>query len=115
MPSRKKKLERATVIGVFATRAEAEAALRDLRAAGFKDDQIGMVARNASGKMVDESGETYAEEGAAVGAVAGAGAGALVGWGVLTGAIPVIGPVLALGTLGTILVNAAGGAAIAGI
>ena len=29
--------------------------------------------------------------------------------------IPVIGPVLAIGTLGTILLNAAGGAAIAGI
>src|SRR5205085_1981109 len=29
--------------------------------------------------------------------------------------IPVIGPALALGTLGTILVNAAGGAAIAGL
>jgi len=29
--------------------------------------------------------------------------------------IPVVGPVLALGTLGTILLNAAGGAAIAGI
>ena len=29
--------------------------------------------------------------------------------------IPVVGPVLAIGTLGTILLNAAGGAAIAGI
>jgi len=114
MPSRKK-LKHATVVGVFNTRAEAEAALRDLRAAGFKDDQIGMVARNASGKLVDETGETYAEEGAAVGAVAGAATGAAVGAGILAGVIPVIGPVMALGTLGTILVNAAGGAAIAGV
>jgi len=114
MPSRKK-LKNATVVGVFNTRAEADAALRDLRAAGFKDEQLGMVARNASGKLVDETGETYAEEGAAVGAVAGAATGAAVGAGILAGVIPVIGPVLALGTLGTILVNAAGGAAIAGI
>jgi uncharacterized protein (TIGR02271 family) len=34
---------------------------------------------------------------------------------VLTGVIPVVGPVLAVGALGTILLNAAGGAAIAGI
>lgn len=111
----RKKLKHANVIGVFATRAEAEAALRDLRAAGFKDDQIGMVGRNAAGKMEDESGETYAEEGAAAGAVAGAVGGAAVGAGIIAGVIPVIGPVLALGTLGTILVNAAGGAAIAGV
>jgi uncharacterized protein (TIGR02271 family) len=114
MPSRRK-LKHATVVGVFNTRAEAEAALRDLRAAGFKEDRVGMVARNPSGKLVDENDETYAEEGAAVGAVAGAGAGALVGWGVLSGVVPVIGPAIALGTLGTILANAAGGAVIAGI
>jgi hypothetical protein len=29
--------------------------------------------------------------------------------------IPVIGPVLAIGTLGTVLLNAAGGAAVAGV
>jgi len=49
------------------------------------------------------------------GLAAGAGIGALVGLGVWTGIIPVIGPVLALGTLGTILLNAAGGAAVAGL
>jgi uncharacterized protein (TIGR02271 family) len=38
-----------------------------------------------------------------------------VGAGILAGVIPVIGPVLALGTLGTVLVNAAGGAALVGI
>jgi len=74
MPSRRK-LKHATVVGVFNTRAEAEAALRDLRAAGFKEDQIGMVARNASGKLVDESGETYAEEGPPSGRSSGPGSG----------------------------------------
>jgi hypothetical protein len=105
-----------TVIGVFYTRAEAEAAIRDLRTAGFADDRIGMVARDSDGNIVTEKGgDTMAEEGAAAGAVVGAGAGALVGLGVLTGTIPVIGPVLAIGTLGTILLNAAGGAAILGL
>lgn len=105
-----------SVVGVFYTRSEAEAAVRDLRAAGYADDSIGMIARDAEGNMVNErNDETLAGEGAAAGAVVGAGAGALVGLGVLAGTIPVIGPVLALGTLGTVLVNAAGGAAILGI
>lgn len=104
------------VVGVFYTRSEAERAIRDLRTAGFADDRIGMVARDADGKIrAEKGGETLAEEGAAAGAAVGAGAGALVGLGVLTGTIPVIGPVLALGTLGTILLNAAGGAAILGL
>jgi uncharacterized protein (TIGR02271 family) len=115
MPTRKNKLKHATVVGVFATRAEAEAAVRDLRAAGFKDEHIGLIGRNAAGKLEDESGETYAEEGAATGAIAGAGAGALVGLGVLAGVIPAIGPAIVAGTLGTILTNAVGGAAIAGL
>jgi hypothetical protein len=106
-----------TTVGVFETRAAAERAIADLRAAGYSDDQIGMVAKDATGKTVRTtgSGETNAEEGAAIGAAAGAAGGALIGAGIVAGVIPVIGPVLALGTLGTILVNAAGGAAIAGI
>jgi uncharacterized protein (TIGR02271 family) len=115
MPTRKKK--HISVIGVFESRHRAEQAMTDLRNAGFSEDQIGMVARDQSGKVVKSKGseETYADEGAVTGLVAGAGAGALVGAGILAGVIPVIGPVLALGTLGTILVNAAGGAAIAGL
>jgi hypothetical protein len=105
-----------TVVGVFYTRSEAEDAIRDLRTAGFSDDRIGMVARDADGRMrTEKGGETLAEEGAAAGAVVGAGAGALVGLGVLAGTIPVIGPVFALGAMGTILLNAAGGAAILSI
>ena len=112
-----KRGNRDVVIGVFYTRSEAEQAIRDLRTAGFPEDKIGMVARDHEGRVVTEkgNGETLAEEGAAAGAVVGAGAGALVGLGVLTGTIPVIGPVLAIGTLGTILLNAAGGAAILGL
>ncbi len=104
------------VVGIFYTRTEAEQAIHDLRGAGFSADKIGMVARDSKGRMVQEKGgETMAEEGAAAGAVIGAGAGALVGLGVIAGTIPVIGPVLAVGTLGTILLNAAGGAAILGV
>jgi len=105
-----------TVIGVFQTRAAAEVAILELQRAGFPDNAIGMVARNEKGEMVTEkTGQTMAEEGLAAGAVVGAGAGALVGLGVLAGTIPVIGPVMAVGTLGTILLNAAAGAAVVGL
>jgi uncharacterized protein (TIGR02271 family) len=105
------------VVGVFETKAHAEKALADLRAAGFEDGQIGMIYRDAHGKTVKTGAaeHTHAGEGAAIGAAAGAAGGAAIGAGILAGVIPVIGPALALGTLGTILVNAAGGAAIAGL
>ena len=106
-----------TTVGVFATRAAADKAVADLRAAGYKDSEIGLVAKDASGKTVktDGAGDTNAGEGAAIGAAAGAATGAAIGVGVLAGVIPVIGPILALGTLGTVLLNAAGGAALAGL
>jgi hypothetical protein len=106
-----------TTVGVFKTRAAAEKAIADLRAAGYSDDQIGMVAKDASGKTVttNAAGETKAAEGAAIGAATGAVATAAVGAGIMAGVIPVIGPVLAMGPLAVTLLNAAGGAAVAGI
>src|SRR5262245_57608764 len=105
-----------TVVGVFQSRAAAEDAILELKRAGFSDDSIGMVARAPDGTIkTEKSGETMAEEGLAAGAVVGAGAGTLIGLGVISGTIPVIGPVLAVGTLGTILLNAAAGAAVVGV
>ena len=107
-----------TVVGVFKERSEADRAIDDLRKAGFRNDLIGVVARDLQGQtLVQTKGETetHAADGAVAGAVAGAGIGGLVGLGVLAGVIPVIGPALAAGTLATILSNAAGGAAIAGL
>lgn len=106
-----------TIVGVFTNRSQAEDAITELQRAGFRDSQIGLVARTEGGDVVrtDASGETMAEEGAVAGAVAGVGIGGLVGLGVLSGVIPVIGPAIMAGTLGTILTNAIGGAAIAGV
>ena len=108
-----------TTAGVFSTRAAADKAVAELKKSGYRDDQIGVVHKDPGGKAVKTDGsgarETNAGEGAAVGAAAGAVSGAAVGAGILAGVIPVVGPVLAIGTLGTILLNAAGGAAIAGI
>ena len=107
-----------TVVGVFDERSEADRAIDDLVKAGFRNDQIGVVTRDPQGKTVvqkEGEAETHAASGAVTGAVAGAGIGGLVGLGVLAGVIPVIGPAIAAGTLATILTNAAGGAAIAGL
>jgi hypothetical protein len=102
---------------MFNSRAEAERAVAALRESGYRDDQIGLVGKDAKGKTVRSGAadETNVEEGAAIGAGVGALGGAAIGAGIMAGVIPVIGPVLALGTLGTILVNAAGGAAAVGI
>ena len=45
-----------TTVGVFQSRDAAERAVADLRAAGYRDDQIGLVAKNASGKTVRTDG-----------------------------------------------------------
>lgn len=106
-----------TIVGVFNERSDADRAIAELRQAEFRNDQIGVVARDDQGKVViknEEVTETESREAITVGTVAGAGIGGLVGLGVLVGAIPVIGPSLAGGTLATILTNAAGGAVIAG-
>src|SRR4051794_17608642 len=103
------------VVAAFENRADAEQAVADLHRAGFRDSQIGIVSREKARRGGKKNDETYAEEGAATGAIAGAGVGALVGLGILSGVIPAIGPAIAGGTLGVILANAAGGAAIAGI
>ena len=108
-----------TRVGVFQTREGADRAIAELKTEGYTNDQIGLVYKNAGGSTTKLDGagvpDTNAPEGAALGAAAGAVGGAAVGAGIIAGVIPVIGPVLALGTLGTILVNAAGGAVIAGV
>jgi len=108
--------QRSTVIGVFENHAQADRAVLELHEAGFTNNQIGVAARNS------ETGTTSTTDkgsnvigGAVTGAAAGAGVGGLVALGILAGVIPCIGPAIAAGTLGVILANAAGGAAIAGL
>jgi len=108
---------KAVTVGVFGTHEAADRAIADLKKAGYRDDQIGLVGKNASGKTVktDGAGHTHAGEGAAIGAAAGAGAMALGSLAVSFGVIPVIGPILAVGPLAAALISAAGGAAVASI
>jgi len=109
--------QRSTVVGVFETHRQADAAVSELRQAGFREDQIGVASRRPEGDVTGTETATAeqasnAGTGAIAGALTGVGLGGLVGLGVLAGVIPVLGPVIAGGTLAVILANAAGGAAI---
>ena len=108
-------------VGVFPHRRDAEAAITELRNAGFPMRQVSLVgkhtnpndqvggldaSRRATGNQADEG----AKAGAATGGILGGLGGLLVGLGAL--AIPGIGPVLAGGALATALATAAAGGAI---
>ncbi|BCW89567.1 hypothetical protein sos41_27330 [Alphaproteobacteria bacterium SO-S41] len=83
---------------------DAKSAVRALKEAGFKDEDISLVAHKDSGDDVMDGVAT----GAGVGAVAGGGAGLLAGLGLL--AIPGVGPVVAAGWLAATAAGAAAGA-----
>jgi hypothetical protein len=111
-------LEQRTVVGVFESHAKAQQAVAELQHAGFRDDQIGVIARNTSAARDtddDDLADNFAGEGAATGIAAGAGLGALWGMGIVAGVMPVLGPAIAGGALAAILTSAAAGAAAAGL
>lgn len=100
-------------VGVFADRYQADHAVTELHEAGFTKGDIGIVGPHRNETDDDRGAAIGAAVGA--GAVAGAGLGGLVGLGILTGMIPIVGPIIAGGTLAVILANAAGGAVIGGL
>ena len=85
--------------GLFYSREEAESAVRGLKDAGFDEDRISVIARDADkveGVQSTEDVGNKADEGAAAGALTGGALGGitglLVGLGAL--AIPGIGPII---------------------
>ncbi|WP_194163325.1 general stress protein [Teichococcus oryzae] len=112
-------MARKTVTRLFDTREHALAALRDLEAAGFSHDDIGIVASNGDtqdpvrGHDTTESTSSGAGIGATIGTLVGGGAGLAAGLGAL--AIPGIGPVVAAGALVAALTGAGAGAAAGGL
>lgn len=111
-------------MGVFATRQDAEYALRELRDANFPMSTISIMARDPdqiAGVNVQEDRDNQAAEGAAAGAVAGGVTGGIIGLiGALSAiAIPGAGPILVGGALvsviGTTLAGGAVGTAAGGL
>jgi uncharacterized protein (TIGR02271 family) len=104
-----------TVVGLFHDRSDAEAAINDLKGAGFTNEQIGVAMRDrGEQKDLAESTGTNAASGAATGAVSGGLVGGLIG---LLGSllIPGVGPIVVGGVLASTLVGAGAGAATGGI
>ena len=98
-------------IGSFPNRIDVEYALNDLNSAGFPMAQISVVAKDADpdaqfdGAGTSDFVRDKAQEGtstfALVGSMLGAIGGCLVGLGIL--AVPLVGPIVAVGTSGTAL------------
>ena len=110
-----------TVVGLFDDRAAAQAAVRELLAGGFPQEQISVVSKKADGKgveveYVEEDGREQIEDmakGAGKGAAIGGAAGLLLSLTAL--AIPGIGPVLAAGPLVALIAGAGVGATAGGL
>ncbi|MBA3823931.1 MAG: hypothetical protein H0X24_08550 [Ktedonobacterales bacterium] len=102
-----------TVVGLFDNTREADKAVDDLMQLGLTKKDIGVMARKDVLKQGKEAGQDLGADagvGATSGTVLGGVAGLLVGIGAL--AIPGLGPVIAAGTLGTVLGTTALGAGI---
>jgi len=112
-----------TVVGTFDSFQAASSAARDLRAAGFLDSDVNVVANNVrrdasvdgTDRAVADRSETMS--GAATGALAGGALGGVAGLTVsLMGlAIPGIGPILAAGPIAAALAGAGAGAVAGGL
>jgi len=103
------------VVGVFADRAAAVRAVDELRRAGFRQDQIGVVTRDVRDTATPHvEADVGPETGAAVGAVTGGVLGSVLGVGVAL-AIPGVGAALAAGVLAGLLGGASLGIAGGGL
>jgi hypothetical protein len=110
-----------TAVGVFQSRASAQAAAGELRRAGFSEDRVSVLMPGASEEELRTVPASEMEQpgvgkaiGGVVGAAVGAAGGAELGFAAATALLPGIGPVMAVGLAGAALLGiggAAGGAA----
>jgi len=100
-----------TLVALFDDRAEARAAIGELRDAGFTRDDITVIAQQAKGETVEDWEGAKADTGVEIGAASGAALGGIGGFlaGLGTLAIPGIGPAIAAGPLLAAIVGATGG------
>jgi hypothetical protein len=106
------------VFGIFATRAQVEQAVDQLRQAGFRATDVSVLfPENVGTKEFAHEKHTKAPEGAAAGATSGALLGGTLGWLVGIGAlaIPGLGAFIAAGPLMAVLSGVGVGAAVGGL
>src|SRR5512132_1773272 len=106
-----------TVVSVYDDSRKAEQALQDLLDAGYKRDDVSVVARGSEGEGGEVRERTHEESraatGAGIGAALGGAGGLLAGLGLL--AIPGFGPIIAAGPIVAALTGAGVGAAAGGL
>jgi hypothetical protein len=106
------------VFGIVSTEAQAAGIVRDLRQAGFSNNDVSVLFPDKQGtRDFAHEQHTKAPEGAAAGAGAGGVLGGVIGWlaGIGTLAIPGLGPFIAAGPIMAALSGAAVGAAAGGV
>ena len=106
------------VFGILPTQASAMRATDELKAAGFRADDISALFPDKSGtKDFAHEQNTKAPEGAATGAGVGGALGGGLGWlaGIGALAIPGVGPLIAAGPIMAALSGAAAGAMVGGL
>src|SRR5437016_708065 len=94
-----------TLVAVFDTRGQAEAAIDDLWHAGFREDQIGIAAPGGAPRQASTTTgeiEKTGARGAIAGSLAGGTIGGILG-GLALGLIPGVGQVIAGGILAGII------------
>ena len=100
-----------TVAGVFARRADAERAAAQLEAIGIARDRITLITPGGDARQVPTDEGEQPGMGTALGAVVGAATGAAVGFplgAAVTLLIPGVGPVIASGLIGAVLLGVSG-------
>ena len=103
---------------IFRTRTDVERAVDDLRACGFRSEDVSVLfPDNKGSKDFAHEKSTKAPEGAATGGLAGAALGGAFGWlvGIGSLAIPGVGPFIAAGPIVAALAGMGAGAAVGGI
>lgn len=106
--------------GLYYSRDEAEAAVRELKDTGYDMDRVSVIAKDAdrvAGHTATEEIGNKADEGAATGALTGGALGGITGLlvGLGTLAIPGIGPILLAGAEATAIATTIAGAGIGAV
>lgn len=111
-------VQRTTLVGVFDKLRMAQQAVEELRAAGFIEREIGLVARHVEVTQIPAEPSTHDDkiaDGALGGIVTGAGLGGLWAIGVEVELLPVLGEFVLGGFFSGLIATAVAGAAGGGI
>lgn len=111
-------MKNVAVYGMYPSRIATEAAVDELKLAGFNNTNVSVLFSSPNGtKEFAHENSTKAPEGAATGTLTGATVGGVLGWlaGIGSLAIPGVGPFIAAGPIMGALAGVGVGAALGGL